>query len=154
MEKTQIQLINETDLHKKVVEFIRRFYNDIIIIPGLGEYQINTSLRSACYDKGYKGGQPDILAINTHRYFQGLALEFKTPAGTGRVSNNQSEYLNKLEKSGYKCIISNDYDEIIMELVKYFSGVVYPCKHCCNKRGYKTIDKLNKHYKDCHKIDN
>ena len=75
-------------------------------------------MRSACYDKGYKGGQPDILVINTHRYFQGLALEFKTPAGTGRVSNNQSEYLNKLEKSGYKCIISNDYDEIIMELVK------------------------------------
>ena len=155
MENTQIQLINETDLHKKVVQFIRRFYPDVIIIPGLGEYQTNTSIRTSCYNKGYLGGQPDILIINSHRYYQGLALEFKTPTGKGRLSNNQNEYLSKLELSGYKCIISNDYDEIVVELMKYFSDIMYPCKHCNNnKRGYKTIDKLNKHMKHFHKIDN
>ena len=51
MENTQIQLINETDLHKKVVAFIRRFHPDVIIIPGLGEYQTNTTLRSSCFYK-------------------------------------------------------------------------------------------------------
>ena len=153
MENTQIQLVNESDLHKKVVEFIRRFYTDVIIIPGLGEYQTNTALRASCYNKGYTGGQPDILIVNSHRHYQGLALEMKTPTGKGRVSHNQNEYLNKLEKSGYKCIISNDYDEIVIELVKYCEGVVYPCMHCQNKRGYKTLDKLAKHYKYFHKLE-
>ena len=52
MENTQIQVMNETDLHKKVVEFLRRFEPNVIIIPGLREYQTNTSLRSSCYHKG------------------------------------------------------------------------------------------------------
>ena len=64
----------------------------------------------------------------------------------------QHEYLKKLELSGYKCVISNDYDEIIVELVKYIGDIVYPCRCCSNKRGYKTIEKLNKHYKYFHKI--
>ena len=151
MENTQIQMISETDLHKKVAAFIRRFYPDVIIIPGLGEYQTNTTIRTSCYNKGYTGGQPDILIINSHRYYQGLALEFKTPTGKGVISTKQNEYLKKLETSGYLCIISIDYDEIIVELLKYFNDIIYPCRFCDNKRGYKTIDKLNKHYKYFHK---
>ena len=152
MENTQMQLFNETDLHKKVVQFIRRFYPDVIIIPGLGEYQTNTTIRTSCYNKGYTGGQPDILIINSHRYYQGLALELKSPTGKGRLSDKQNDYLKKLELSGYKCIISNDYEEIIVEMIKYFDDIMYPCKHC-NKRGYKTIEKLNKHIKYFHKIE-
>ena len=152
MENTQIQLFNETDLHKQVVQFIRRFYPDVIIIPGLGEYQTNTTIRTSCYNKGYTGGQPDILIINSHRYYQGLALELKSPTGKGRLSDKQNDYLKKLELSGYKCIISNDYEEIIVEMIKYFDDIMYPCKHC-NKRGYKTIEKLNKHIKYFHKIE-
>ena len=59
----------------------------------------------------------------------------------------QHEYLKKLELSGYKCIISNDYDEIVVELMKYFNNILYPCKFCNIKRGYKTLEKLNTHYK-------
>ena len=77
-----IQICNATDLHKKVVEFIRNCLQPrAIIIPGLGEYQFNSGIRCQCYDKGYLGGQPDLLIINTHRYHQGLALELKTPTG-------------------------------------------------------------------------
>ena len=152
MENTQILLISEDDLHKKIVAFIRRFYPDVIKIPGLGEYQTNTTIRTSCYNKGYSGGQPDILIINSHRYYQGLALELKSPTGKGKLSNKQNEYLNKLELSGYKCIISNDYEEIIVEMIKYFDDIMYPCKHCI-KRGYKTIEKLNNHIKYFHKIE-
>jgi hypothetical protein len=152
MENTQIQLINETDLHNKVVAFIRRFYPDVIMIPGLGEYQTNTTIRTSCYNKGYTGGQPDIIIINSHRCYQGLAIELKSPTGKGKLSNKQNDYLNKLELSGYKCIISNDYEEIIVEMIKYFDDIMYPCKHC-NKRGYKTIEKLNNHLKYFHKIE-
>ena len=151
MENRTFQINDETDLHKKVIEFIRKYAPDAVIIPGLGEYQFNSTLRTNCYDKGYTGGQPDILIVNSHRYYQGLALEFKTPTGKGVISTKQTDYLKKLETSGYKCLISNDYDEIIVELLKYFNDIIYSCKFCDNKRGYKTIDKLNKHYKYFHK---
>jgi hypothetical protein len=152
MENTIIQINDETDLHKKVIQFIRKYAPDAVIIPGLGEYQFNSTIRTNCYEKGYIGGQPDILIINAHRYYQGLAIELKTPTGKGVLSMKQLEYLKKLELSGYKCLISNDYDEIIVELVKYIGDIVYPCKCCDNKRGYKTIEKLNKHYKYFHKM--
>ena len=58
---------------------------------------------------------------------------------------------NLLYHNDDKCLISNDYDEIIVELLKHFNDIIYPCKFCDNKRGYKTIDKLNKHYKYFHK---
>ena len=151
MEIKILQINDETDLHKKVIEFIRKYAPAAVTIPGLGEYQFNSTLRTNCYDKGYTGGQPDILIVNSHRYYQGLALEFKTPTGKGIISTKQTDYLKKLETSGYKCLISNDYDEIIVKLLKYFNDIIYPCKFCDNKRGYKTIDKLNKHYKYFHK---
>ena len=149
-----IQICDEPDLHKKVVEFIRNCLQPrAIIIPGLGEYQFNSGIRCQCYDKGYLGGQPDLLIINTHRYHQGLALEFKTPTGKGILSGKQSDYLGRLEQAGFKCIVSNDYDEIVVELMNYFVDIIYPCKYCRDKRGYKTIDKLNKHYRYFHKVD-
>jgi len=100
MENRTFHINDETDLHKKVIEFIRKYAPDAVIIPGLGEYQFNTTLRTNCYDKGYTGGQPDILIVNSHRYHQGLALEFKTPTGKGIISTKQTEYLKKLETSG------------------------------------------------------
>ena len=154
MEDHTIQLLDENDLHKKVVEFIKRFAENAIIIPVLGEFQFTSLIRSNCYEKGYIGGQPDLLIINSHRYYQGLALEFKTPNGKGRLSAHQKLFLGKLEQAGYKCIVSNDYDLIVVELIKYFEDIIYPCKCCSGKRGYKTIDKLNKHYKYFHKSDN
>ena len=152
MESTIIRINDETDLHKQVVQFIKKYAPDAVIIPGLGEYQFNSTIRTNCYDKGYIGGHPDILVINAHRYYQGLAIELKTPTGKGVLSMKQLEYLKKLELSGYKCLISNDYDEIVVELVKYIGDILYPCKCCNNKRGYKTIEKLNKHYKYFHKM--
>ena len=46
MENKEIQLSNEKELHYKVVQFIRRFGPDAVLIPGLGEHQINSSIRS------------------------------------------------------------------------------------------------------------
>ena len=56
-----ININNERDLHYKVVDYIKKYIKEAITIPGLGELQINSSLRSDAYFKGYVGGQPDIL---------------------------------------------------------------------------------------------
>ena len=75
----QIQILNEYDLHTKVVEYIRRFHPNAILVPGLGENQMNSTLRCKSYQKGYTAGQRDILILNNHIRYSGLSIEFKTP---------------------------------------------------------------------------
>ena len=58
-----------------MVNFIRKYYPHAILIAGLGELQDTTQKRSDAYHKGYKGGQPDILIMNDHKYYNGLAIE-------------------------------------------------------------------------------
>ena len=116
----QLKLINETDLHYAVVRYIRRFHPDALIIAGLGEYQDTTSRRCDAFHKGYKGGQPDLIITNTMNGYSGLAIELKTPKGNGVIRENQTTWLNLLNKQQYKTLISNDYTDIILQIDKYF----------------------------------
>ena len=93
--KKQICIKNETDLHYKVVDLIRNRYPQLIMVPGLGELQQTSLLRSNAYYKGYKGGQPDLIMLGFHITYIGLALEFKSPQGTGELSNKQATHLKK-----------------------------------------------------------
>ena len=61
----------------------KKYFDNPIIVPGLGELQINSRQREDSYKKGYKGGQPDILILNYHKKYRGLAIELKTPTNKG-----------------------------------------------------------------------
>ena len=94
-----ININDEKTLHYKVVDYIKKYIKEAIIVPGLGELQFNSNLRSDAYMKGYRGGQPDILLLNYHTKYKGLAIEFKTP--TGRATNRK--YKSKLlEKTKHR----------------------------------------------------
>ena len=61
---------NEADLHYKVVQYIRRFYPEAIMIAGLGENQKDSSEKSIkSWRKGYMKGQPDIIIMNNHKEY-------------------------------------------------------------------------------------
>ena len=70
----QMSILNETDLHKKVIDFIRKYYPEAVIAAGLEELQDTEYKRSDTYHKGYKGGQPDIMILNWHKHYTGFAL--------------------------------------------------------------------------------
>ena len=76
---------NETDLNYKVVDFIRKFYPDSILVAGLGENQDTEDERLDSYKKGYVRGQPDLMVLNYHKDFEGLSIEFKSPTNIYRV---------------------------------------------------------------------
>ena len=59
---------NERDLHYRVIHFIKRHYPEAIVAPSLGEYQTSEGLRLDAYNKGYKGGQPDIIILNLFNF--------------------------------------------------------------------------------------
>ena len=45
---------DEYDLHTKVVDYIRRFYPNVLIIAGLGELQDTSNKRIKSYKKRYQ----------------------------------------------------------------------------------------------------
>ena len=140
-----ININNEKDLHYKVIHFIRHFIKEAIIIPGLGEHQINCGMRSDAYLKGYASGQPDIILLNFHTRYKGLAIELKTPTGSGIISKNQQNYINVLENNGFKTLISNNYDEIITTIIMYSMGIRYLVKN--NKRKFRSIASRDRYLK-------
>ena len=149
----QVKITNEFELHTRVVQFIRNYFDSPIIVPGLGEIQYTHKTRHESYLKGYTGGQPDILILNEHIDYRGFAIELKTPMNTGILRENQKHYLAELQSNGYKTLVSNDYEFILMELVKYFKGIRYSCEYCRNnKRKFYSAESREKHYKYFHKI--
>ena len=87
--KKMIMIANETALHYKVIDLIRKYYPDSILVAGLGENQETEDKRLDSYKKGYTRGQPDLLVLNYHKDFKGLGIEFKSPTNNHHVSEAQ-----------------------------------------------------------------
>ena len=70
---------NENDLHIKVVSFLKKRFPHSIFVAALGENQDTSIKRIGSFNKGYMKGTPDLIINNLHKYYTGLAIEFKTP---------------------------------------------------------------------------
>ena len=121
---------NEMDLHSKVVELIRNFYPNSLLVPGLGENQDTSEKRINSWKKGYMRGQPDLMILNYHKDYKGLCIEFKSPTNNYCVSEAQLKMKEKYCDNEYAFILSNDYDKISKLIHKYMAGVRIPCEYC------------------------
>ena len=145
-----IMIGNETDLHYKVVNLIRRYYPDSILVASLGENQDTEDKRLDSYKKGYMRGQPDLMVVDYHKDYKGLCIEFKSPTNNYHVSKAQYELMEKYSNNNYKFILSNDYDEICIEVHDYMKGIRVPCKYCI--KHFYNNDTLETHYRVIHRI--
>ena len=142
---------NEMDLHSKVVELIRNFYPDALMMPGLGENQDTSEKRINSWKKGYTRGQPDLMILNNHKDYNGLCIEFKSPTNNYEVSESQLKMKAQYCKNNYAFILSNDYDKISKLIHKYFAGVRIPCEYCT--KAFRKTKTLNIHYRIFHRIE-
>ena len=142
----------EFDLHKKVVNFTRNHYPKALLNATLGENQINSDMRLRSYNVGYQKGSPDLIIQNLHKVYSGFAIEFKSPRGYGELSEHQNVMLQEYTNNGFKVLVSNDYDEIIKEIIHYFDGVRIKCNHCSRK--FKSSETLKNHSNYIHKYIN
>ena len=126
---------NETDLHYKVVDLIRRYYPDSILVAGLGENQVTEDKRLDSYKKGYIRGQPDLMILDYHKDYKGLCIEFKSPTNYYNISEAQLKMKERYLNSDYAFILSNDYDKISKNIHKYI------------------LQTLKKHYIVIHRIE-
>ena len=84
-----IMISNEKELYYKVVNLIRNYYPDSIIVAGLGENQDTEEKRLDSYKKGYSRGQPDLMILDYHKDYKGLCIEFKSPTNIYEVTESQ-----------------------------------------------------------------
>ena len=142
---------NETDLHYKVVQLIRNYYPDSLLVAGLGENQDTEDKRLDSYKKGYQRGQPDLMILDYHKDYKGLCIEFKSPTNNYCVSEAQLKMKEKYCNNEYAFILSNDYDKISKLLHKYMAGVRIPCEYCIKE--FRNKKTLHNHYKVFHRIE-
>ena len=114
-------IANEKQLHNKVVEWLRRFHPDVIIVPGLGELQKTDEARMEAWAKGYTKGQADLLILASTENYSGMCLEFKSPMGNGSLSDAQEMFLKRMHNNNFHVLVSNDYDEIISAIIAYLA---------------------------------
>ena len=149
-QKLCFKMENEYDLHTKTVDFIRHRYPTALINASLGENQDTSNKRIKSFCQGYEAGMPDIILLNLHKKYTGLVIEFKSPTGQGVLSEKQERVLKNLELNNYRVIVSNNYDDIIFELITYMSETRVQCPNCSRK--FKSVQSLGHHTRGFHRI--
>ena len=141
---------NETDLHVKVVSFLKKRYPHSLFTVTLGENQDTVHKRIDSFKKGYLRGSPDLIINNLHKHYTGFCIEFKNPNGKGILSPDQSMILLQYQNNGFKTLISNDYDQIMEQIIEYFRDVRIKCSYC--PRRFISPQSLRNHIKSFHKM--
>ena len=141
---------NETDLHVKVVSFLKKRFPHSLFMVTLGENQCTRAMRIDSNKKGYLRGSPDLIINNLHKHYTGFASEFKNPNGKGILSPDQSMMLRQYQNNGFKTLVSNYYDHIIEQLIEYFRDVRIKCPYCSRK--FIISLSIENHIKSFHKI--
>ena len=141
---------NETDLHVKVVSFLKKRYLHSLFTVTLGENQDTVHKRIDSFKKGYFRGSLDLIINNLHKHYTGFCIEFKNPKGNGVLSPDQSMILLQYQNNGFKTLVSNDYDHIIEQIIEYFRNVRLLCSYC--PRRFVSPQSLSNHIKIFHKM--
>ena len=140
---------NKTDLHVKVVSFLKKRYLHNLFTVTLGENQDSPYKRIDSYKKGYLLGSLDLIINNLHKHHTGFCIEFKSPKGNGVLSPDQSMMLRQYQNNGFKTLVSNNYDHIIEQLIEYFRDVRILCSYC--PRRFISSQSLKNHIESFHK---
>ena len=150
-DKKTFTIETESDLHKKVVNFLRKRFPHSLFVATLGENQITSDMRIKSQQFGYMKGSPDLIINNLNKKYTGFAIEFKAPNGKGVLSVEQSKMMKAYDDNDFKTLISNDYDVIIEQILDYFADVRIKCSHCSTK--FKSSSTLISHQRLFHKIN-
>ena len=94
-------------------------------------------------------GQFDITILNNHKRYNFLAVELKSPTGLGSLSSQQRIMADIYKLNNGQVLKSNNYDEIILTIHKYFKDVRIKCLYCPRK--FISYKSIKKHIEGFHK---
>jgi len=85
----------------------------------LGGGRIGAIRANSLKAEGMRPGAPDLVIPSPRGGYFGLFIEMKTKSG--RLSDNQEEFIVEAEKYGYQCFVAYGSDEAIEFLEIYLS---------------------------------
>ena len=145
---------NEHDLQCRIVNFIRTYYPDALFNSNQGELQDTVEKRIDAKYMGYLAGSPDLEIKESSKGFIGMVIECKSPTGYGKLSEVQTEVHQKLKERGYRVIVSNDYEYVLLEIKKYLDNIRYLCEYCKKRvQLFRSLHTRKIHYRCFHKHD-
>lgn len=68
---------------------------------------------------GVKPGVPDLLLPIDTPHYNGLAMEFKSPTGKGRVSADQNGWIRMFQRNSWQCEVVKTAQEAIDAICEY-----------------------------------
>lgn len=92
-------------------------YPYIFAIPNGGKRDLITAKRLK--DEGVKKGVSDVFVSIPSNGKSGLYIEFKRPKGI--VTDFQKEFMERMLKNGYHCVVCFSPDEAIQEIKDYLN---------------------------------
>ena len=109
--------MNEIDLQTHIVNYIKIKYPKVRFCASLGGIRTSISQARKAKKTGYWAGFPDLQICEPNRLYHGLFIEIKTEKG--KPTKSQKEWVEALNKRGYKAVICKGFEQCKEELDKY-----------------------------------
>ena len=120
----QLRVLSELDLQKAVVKYIRERWPHLVMAPGLGDITGQfPEHRLEAFLRGYTAGQPDLLIACCNQNYTGLAIEFKSPGGLGKLDPKQDLFLKRLAAQGWLTLVTSSFAECVEVIAHFARGV-------------------------------
>lgn len=122
-ENKTMNLIDEHSLQTAIVAYLRD--SDLVFASNMNGFLDSPEKRIRGWKEGMQSGHPDLLIYTPNNAYNGMAIEFKSLCGTGKLVKKQANWLQKLELDcGYFCLCSNDYTAILECIIKYTNDIL------------------------------
>jgi hypothetical protein len=96
--------LNEHTMQVKVVQYVRTFFPEVLILSVPNGAGTSAKNRLALYAEGLLPGVPDLFIPEARKGFHGLWIEMKTQEGVESVA--QKRIRNHLEDNNYLCYVA------------------------------------------------
>ena len=112
-----VRKLFEHTLQVKVVQYVRTFYPEVMILSIPNGSGTTARNRLALYAEGLLPGVPDLFIPEARKGFHGLWIEMKIKEGV--ESKSQKAVRNNLERNGYLCYVARSEHTAIEIIEKY-----------------------------------
>ena len=93
------EIENETDLHVKVVSFLKKRYPHSLFTVTLGENQDTVYKRIDSFKKGYLRGSPDMIINNLHKRYSDFAIEMQGWTGMYTLVVRSTKFIKNSQQN-------------------------------------------------------
>ncbi len=114
----------ESQLQQSCVRWFNLQYSELrgllFAVPNGGKRNIREA--EILKREGVVAGVSDLILLVPSISHHGLCIEMKI--GKGKQTENQENFQERVERKGYKYIVCRSFDQFVIEMQSYLSGVI------------------------------